>query len=30
MDKDRDSIEWQTGMKEFLDFAFEGAPMQKM
>jgi hypothetical protein len=26
MDKDRDSIEWQTGMKEFLDFAFEGAP----
>src|SRR5438105_1874522 len=25
MDRDRDSIEWQSGMKEFLNFAFDGA-----
>jgi hypothetical protein len=25
MDRFRDSVEWQTGMKEFLDFAFDGA-----
>jgi hypothetical protein len=24
MDKDRDSDEWQSGMKDFLNFAFVG------
>lgn len=24
MDKERDSVEWQTGMKNFLNFAFDG------
>ena len=25
MDKQRDSVEWQTGMKNFLNLAFDGA-----
>ena len=25
MDKERDSVEWQIGMKNFLNFAFHGA-----
>uniref|UniRef100_A0A453D906 Transposase-associated domain-containing protein n=1 Tax=Aegilops tauschii subsp. strangulata TaxID=200361 RepID=A0A453D906_AEGTS len=25
MDRERDSVEWQTGMKDFLNFAFDGA-----
>lgn len=25
MDRERNSVEWQTGMKDFLNFAFDGA-----
>ena len=25
MDRERDFVEWQTGMKDFLNFSFDGA-----